>query len=215
MARPDRRPAARRTRHRACADRDQVPEAGTRWRPRPRSITPSRIASGGSSASERPAGPTASVAGATSGRNTRSTASSISLSIGSSVTTQFCTTVAETRPTTRSPSAPVPRQIEPGLEPRQRGEAGRLGDGVPRGAVRHEIEPPARFRDIAATVTGTLQAGMDDGFREVWSASWRHRFRVGKIKLPARQRLRRLARRAAGSPRAYRRPAAGRPAAAR
>jgi len=44
-------------------------------------------------------------------------------------------------------SGDLPDEIEPGLEPGQRGEANRLGDGVPRGVIRHEIEPPARFRD--------------------------------------------------------------------
>ena len=112
-----------------------------------------------------------------------------SLSIGSSVTTQFCTTVAETRPTTRSPSAPCRVEIEASLEPRQRREARGLGDGrraSPSSATRSSCRPVS---GMSATATGTLQGRLG---RWLVSGSLahrsRHRLRIGKIKLRARQR---------------------------
>ncbi len=114
MVRPDRRPAARRTPRPACADRDRFPDSRNSVATAPRSTTPSRNVSGGSSGrraacSVRRVGQPAR----RRGMKTRSTASSIWLSIGSSVTTQFCTTVAATRPATRKPSAPCRVRSKP------------------------------------------------------------------------------------------------------
>ena len=154
--------------------------------------------------------------GATSGRNTRSIASSISALDRLQRHDAILHHRRRDPPDHAQPIGTLPREIEPGLEPRQRGEAGRLGDGAPRGVIRHEIELPARFPGSPRPTTGTLQGRHElmasEGLASLHGA---HRFRVGKIKLPARQRLRLLPARAAGSPRAYRRPAAGRPAADR
>ena len=45
------------------------------------------------------------------------------------------------------PIGPLPREIEPGFEPRQGSKACSFGDGVPRGSVRQQIEPPTGFRN--------------------------------------------------------------------
>ena len=146
MARPDRPPPAHRTRRLACADRDQFPEAGTRWRSRRDRPRHRASVSGGSSASTG-CRSTGSAGSAGSGRNTRSIASSTSLSIGSSVTTQFCTTVAGTRPTTRNPSAPCRVRSKPASSRGSAATPAELGDGGARRLVRREIDLPAGFRE--------------------------------------------------------------------
>ncbi len=184
---PGRLPAAPRTPRRACGDRDQFPKAEIRW-PRHRG----RPCHSEASPADRPprplpVPPRRALCGA-SGRNTRSTASSTVLSIGSSVTTQFCTTAAWTRPTTPQPVGAVPHEIEASLEPRQRREARGFGDRRPR--PRH----PPRYRH-AARSPGRPRPRPENSRparRTFARSSSRNRLRIGKLKLRARQRTRLL-----------------------
>ena len=90
----------------ACGDRDRSPEAEIRWRSRrDRSFRRSGVPARRRSPSSGPGSPALS-GRASTGTKTRSTGSSISFSIGSSVTTQTCPTVARTRPETRRPPFP-------------------------------------------------------------------------------------------------------------
>ena len=101
----------------------------------------------------------------------RSTGSSISLRIGSSVRTQFCSTLADTLPETRNPSPRERREIERGFKPRQRQHADRVRHGLPDGFVGLEFHMTA-CGGIAASATTADQG-------PPWSAWDRTRARFG------------------------------------
>ena len=150
MARPDRRPAARRTRRRACADRDRFPEAETRSPRAPRSTTPSCSVSGGSSASTA-----CSSASARRRRGLRQEQQVDRLVDLAFDRLQRHHAVLHDRRLDPAdhpqPVGAVPRQIEAGLEPRQRRErraslamAARVA--VVRRRDRHAARSPGRPR---------------------------------------------------------------------
>ncbi len=148
-ARPDRSPAARRTRRRACADRDRFPEAGTRSparRDRPRRPC---NGSGGSAASTG----TATVAGL--GRQ------SLRLRRKHQIDRLFDLALDRLqrhhaglldrglhRAHHPQPFAAMARQIEAGEQPRQARHACELGQCRARRRVGRELDPPAGFRDV-------------------------------------------------------------------
>ena len=160
---PDRRPAARRTRRRACADRDRFPEAEIRWPSR--RDRPCHSAASPADRPPRPlAAPPASGAAAASGRNTRSIASSISafdrLQRHDAVLHDGRLDPSDNP----QPVGAVPRQIEASLEPRQRREVRGFGDRRPRAVVRRRYRYAARFPGCPQPRPGTLQGGSADAF---------------------------------------------------
>ena len=201
----------------------------------PRSTTPSCNASGGSSASTaaraadpRPTGGSSRRPARTPGRPARRSR----LSIGSSVTTQFCID-RRPRPGPTTCNAVAPCRVRSKLAS-SRGNAGDAGQPwrSPRACASSATSSRRRpVSGMSATATGTLQGGLGDGSRSA-TACFEPRRRCVRSwfiascrrRPPPDREIRASPAPSAsapvlaeppGSPRAYRPQAAARPAAAR
>ena len=141
-------PALRRSRP-ACADKDRRRGSGIRSRSR-RGRRPRRSAPPARPRPELDLSAPAPRAMTRRWQKTRSIASSISFSIGSSVTTQVWPTVADTWPTTRRPPRPCGVDIERRLEARQVDDPGLPRNGGARPLDRREIEVAPGLGHFAA-----------------------------------------------------------------
>ena len=155
---PDRRPAAPRTPRRACADRDRFPKAGTRWPPR--RDRPCHPEASPADRRPRPASrSTTSGAGAASGRNSRSIASS-TVALDRLQRHHAILHDGRLDPSDHpQPVGAVPREIEASLEPRQAPRGPRLRRWPPRVLSSATISICRPVSGMSATATGTLQGG--------------------------------------------------------